>query len=75
MEVISVVFPHPHDGPASRPVGVIRTAIAGLAHAHGVEIGESEIVGLVQERVLRAGGDPDDLHIRGGWERAVLERR
>ena len=53
----------------------IRTAIAGLARAHGVEIGESEIVGLVQERVLRAGGDPDDLHIRGGWERAVLERR
>ena len=68
-----------HDAEAAAERGdtlhAIRTAIAGLAHAHGVEIGESEIVGLVQERVLRAGGDPDDLHIRGGWERAVLERR
>jgi len=34
-----------------------------------------EIVGLVHERVLRAGGDPVELRIRGGWERAALERR
>ena len=53
----------------------IRTAIANLAREHGAEIGESEIVGLVHERVLRAGGDPGELHIRGGWERAALERR
>ena len=68
-----------HDAAAAVERGdtlhAIRAVIADLARAHGVEIGESEIVGLVNERVLRAGGDPVELRIRGGWERAALERR
>lgn len=68
-----------HDAAAAAERGdtlhAIRAVIAERARAHGAEIGESEIVGLVHERVLRAGGDPDELRIRGGWERAALERR
>jgi glutamate formiminotransferase len=68
-----------HDAAAAAERGdtlhAIRAVIADLARAHGVEIGESEIVGLVNERVLREGGDPVELRIRGGWERAALERR
>ncbi|MGI9096347.1 MAG: hypothetical protein ACR2JL_03420, partial [Candidatus Limnocylindrus sp.] len=51
-----------HDAAAAAERGdtlhAIRGVIAGLARAHGVELGESEIVGLAHERVLRAGGDP-----------------
>jgi hypothetical protein len=40
-----------------------------------VQIGDSEIVGLVPESALRAGGDPNALKIRGGWQRASIESR
>lgn len=68
-----------HDARTAAAHGVtlhaIRATIANLARAHGASLGETEIVGLVHEAVLRAGGDPEALEIRGGWERAALERR
>jgi len=66
---------------------VIRAASAGItlhsirdraereARALGVQLGESEIVGLVPGAALRAGGDPKNLKIRGGWQRATIESR
>lgn len=66
-----------HDAHAAAERGdtlhAIRATIARLAEAHGFSLGESEIVGLVHERLLRVGGNPEDLRIRGGWERAVLD--
>lgn len=53
----------------------IRARIGELAVRHGVHIGETEIVGLLPEALLAAGGEPAALAIRGGWERASLERR
>ena len=52
----------------------IRERIRGAASSRGVEIGESEVVGLLPERALVAGGDPAALQISGGWERVVLDR-
>ena len=52
----------------------IRARIRAAASSRGVEIGETEVVGLLPERALHAGGDPAALQISGGWERAVLER-
>ncbi len=53
----------------------IRARAEREAKELGVQIGETEIVGLVPEAALRAGGDPSALRIRGGWERATLESR
>lgn len=53
---------------------VIRERIRAAASSRGVEIGETEVVGLLPERALQAGGNPDALQISGGWERVVLER-
>lgn len=53
----------------------IRARADEEARLLGVEIGETEIVGLVPERALRAGGDPNALKIRGGWQRASIESR
>lgn len=52
----------------------IRARIRAAASSRGVEIGETEVVGLLPERALHAGGNPDALQISGGWERVVLER-
>ena len=52
----------------------IRERIRAAASSRGVEIGETEVVGLLPERALHAGGNPDALQISGGWERVVLER-
>ena len=52
----------------------IRERIRAAASSRGVEIGETEVVGLLPERALVAGGDPATLQISGGWERVVLER-
>jgi glutamate formiminotransferase len=52
----------------------IRERIRAAASSRGVEIGETEIVGLLPDRALHAGGDPAALQISGGWERVVLER-
>ena len=52
----------------------IRERIRDAARARGAEIGETEIVGLLPERALHAGGDPAALQIAGGWERVLLER-
>jgi glutamate formiminotransferase len=52
----------------------IRERIRAAASSRGVEIGETEVVGLLPERALVAGGDPAALQISGGWERVVLER-
>jgi len=66
-----------HDviGAASR--GVTLHAIRARAHEAaqrlGVQLGETEIVGLIPEAALRAGGDPLQLAIRGEWERVTLE--
>lgn len=53
----------------------IRARAEREARALGVQLGESEIVGLVPEAALRAGGNPDALKIRGGWQRAAIESR
>ena len=53
---------------------VIRERIRAAASSRGVEIGETEVVGLLPERALVAGGDPAALQISGGWERVVLDR-
>ncbi|RLT21781.1 MAG: glutamate formiminotransferase [Candidatus Aquidulcis sp.] len=52
----------------------IRERIRAAARSRGVEIGETEVVGLLPERALVAGGNPATLQISGGWERVVLER-
>ena len=52
----------------------IRERIRAAASSCGVEIGETEVVGLLPERALVAGGNPAALQISGGWERVVLER-
>jgi len=52
----------------------IRERVLVAARSRGVQIGETEIVGLLPERALHAGGDPAALQISGGWERVVLER-
>jgi len=52
----------------------IRERVLVAATSRGVEIGETEIVGLLPERALHAGGNPASLQICGGWERVVLER-
>jgi glutamate formiminotransferase len=52
----------------------IRERIRAAASSRGVEIGETEVVGLLPERALVAGGDPAALQIRGGWERVALDR-
>ena len=53
---------------------VIRERIRAAASSRGVEIGETEVVGLLPERALVAGGNPAALQISGGWERVVLDR-
>ncbi len=66
-----------HDvlGAAERGVTLhsIRQRAERAAERLGVRLGETEIVGLVPESSLRAGGDPRQLEIRGGWERVTLE--
>jgi glutamate formiminotransferase len=52
----------------------IRERVLVAARSRGVQIGETEIVGVLPERALHAGGDPAALQISGGWERVVLER-
>ncbi len=52
----------------------IRERIRAAASSRGVEIGQTEVVGLLPERALVAGGNPAALQISGGWERVVLER-
>lgn len=52
----------------------IRERIRSAAMKRGVEIGETEVVGLLPTRALTAGGEPHQLNIAGGWERVVLER-
>jgi glutamate formiminotransferase len=52
----------------------IRECIRAAASSRGVEIGQTEVVGLLPERALHAGGNPAALQISGGWERVVLER-
>ena len=52
----------------------IRERIRVAASSRGAEIGDTEVVGLLPERALVAGGDPAALQIRGGWERVVLDR-
>lgn len=52
----------------------IRERVLVAARSRGVQIGETEIVGLLPERALHAGGDPAALQISGGWERVVLVR-
>lgn len=52
----------------------IRERVLVAARSRGVQIGETEIVGVLPERALHAGGDPSALQISGGWERVVLER-
>ena len=68
-----------HNVVASSSAGItlhsIRTRAEEEAHLLGVQIGDSEIVGLVPESALRAGGDPNALKVRGGWQRASIESR
>ena len=52
----------------------IRDRVRVAARSRGVEVGETEVVGLLPDRALRAGGDPSALRISGGWERVVLDR-
>ena len=52
----------------------IRDRVRVAARSRGVEVGETEVVGLLPDRALRAGGDPSALQISGGWERVVLDR-
>jgi len=66
-----------HDvvGAASRGVTLheIRARAHDAAQRIGVQLGETEIVGLIPEAALRAGGDPRQLVIRGEWECVTLE--
>ena len=52
----------------------IRERVGAAAASRGVAIAETEVVGLLPERALHAGGNPAALQISGGWERVVLER-
>jgi glutamate formiminotransferase len=52
----------------------IRERVLLAAKSLGVEIVETEVVGLLPERALHAGGNPAALQISGGWEHAVLDR-
>jgi glutamate formiminotransferase len=52
----------------------IRDRVRVAARSRGVEVGETEVVGLLPDRALRAGGDPSALRISGGWARVVLDR-
>ena len=52
----------------------IRERIGVAARRRGVEIDETEVVGLLPDRALHAGGNPEALQISGGWERVVLDR-
>jgi glutamate formiminotransferase len=52
----------------------IRERIRAAASGRGVQIGETEVVGLLPDRALHAGGNPAALQISGGWERVVLDR-
>jgi glutamate formiminotransferase/glutamate formiminotransferase/formiminotetrahydrofolate cyclodeaminase len=52
----------------------IRERVRAAALSRGVEIGETELVGLLPERALVAGGSPAALQISGSWERFVLDR-
>jgi len=52
----------------------IRERIRAAASSRGVQIGETEVVGLLPERALHAGGNPAALQISGGWKRVVLDR-
>lgn len=52
----------------------IRERVAAAARGRGIEVGETEVVGLLPERALHAGGDPAALQVSGGWERVVLDR-
>jgi glutamate formiminotransferase len=52
----------------------IRDRVRVAARSRGVEVGETEVVGLLPDRALRAGGDPSALQISGGWKRVVLDR-
>jgi glutamate formiminotransferase len=51
----------------------IRERIRAAASSRGVQIGETEVVGLLPERALHAGGNPAALQVSGGWERVVLD--
>jgi glutamate formiminotransferase len=53
----------------------IRARAEEEARLLGVQLGDSEIVGLLPESALRAGGDPNALKIRSGWQRASIESR
>ena len=53
----------------------IRARAEEEARLLGVQLGDSEIVGLLPESALRAGGDPNALNIRSGWQRASIESR
>ena len=68
-----------HDAPAAAARGAtlhaLRAHVARATEARGERLGATEIVGLVPERLLAAGGDPAALEIRGGWTSASLERR
>ena len=68
-----------HNVIAAGTAGVTLHSIRARAEAEarllGVQLGESEIVGLVPESALRAGGDPNVLKIRSGWQRASIESR
>ncbi len=68
-----------HNVVAASTAGVtlhsIRARAEEEARLLGVQLGESEIVGLLPESALRAGGDPNALKIRSGWERASIESR
>jgi glutamate formiminotransferase len=62
-------------GTAGVTLHSIRARAEEEARLLGVQLGDSEIVGLVPESALRAGGDPNALKIRGGWQRASIESR
>ena len=68
-----------HNVVAASTAGVtlhsIRARAEEEARLLGVQLGESETVGLLPESALRAGGDPNALKIRSGWERASIESR
>ena len=53
----------------------IRARAEEEARLLGIQLGDSEIVGLLPESALRAGGDPNALNIRSGWQRASIESR
>jgi len=68
-----------HDVITASASGVTLHSIRARAEVEarllGLQLGESEIVGLVPESALLVGGDPSALNIRGGWQRASIESR